>query len=204
MSDDLSKQSHAKFEALVPVVPNQTRAAEKTERSAAHSPTKPSHTETSYSALRKEVVELGSRLDAFILDNAEHLKKEGETQANVEKIASEMSDLSNRMPKVEELTAEIRTLKNEVLFAEEELRKLTTNLDEQNLKLRQLDASSTRMNVALDSVIPTVRAQPINEGGNSYSSSAQVAVTYTRRCIYCGCFLERVDRFCNRCGHRAV
>jgi len=204
-SDDLSKQSHAKFEALIPPSAHQTPAPERKEQTMTRSTAKPAYTDTGYVILREEMSEFKSKLDKFIIVSSERLEKDKETQVNVENLASQISDLGNRVSKVEELTEQVRTLKDSLLLSQEELKKLRASLDEQNLKLGQLAQSSVEMNAALDHVRGTMRPPHPGEVDRTLSGT-ETATTYayTRRCIYCGSSLEKLDRFCNRCGRRAV
>lgn len=208
MSDDLSKQSHAKFESIIPATPTRTQGPEMTEQSASESPRESSQIDESYQALRKGVVDLESRFNAFVHENAEILKKEKEARANVEQIESQISDLRNRIAKFEELAVEIRALKDGILLAEEGIRKVGANLDAQSLKLKQLDASNVEMKAALNSSVIREGSEAVREvlreGAEIFPSATPPIAAYVRRCVYCGSAIERSDRFCNRCGRRAV
>ena len=202
-SDDLTKQSRVKFEALTSNALNKTQHDESTQQPTTL-PTEPSDRNTGYSALRKEVVELRSRLDALIVTNAEHLKKESETQARLEDILAGINEFGKRITSVEGLAEDIPVLKSSFLSAEEELRKVEESLAEQNLKVKQLDMSSARPNTVPASPIVPAAPNPIDDGRSASSFLSAPLAPYTRRCIYCGSALERLDRFCNRCGRRAV
>ena len=161
MSDDLSKQSRARFEALVPNLPDHAKAAEESHKSqeeAVKTPTlAPSRVDrTGYSSLSNGVVDLKSCLDNLILENHKRLEEAQQTRATLEEIRSQINGLGNRVTENEKITAEVRSLKMRMSPPDEEFQKLRTILDEQNVKLDQIHFSNDEMRTRLESRLDTL------------------------------------------------
>lgn len=222
MSDELSKQSHAKFEALLPHPNSHNHEQVREPVKETTPPSTQPQEKGSYLALRKELLETKLQLNNFIRDNSKRLEKEGETEANLARIMAEISDLRNRIDaggrelenqrsevekvrkqaEVGELWAEIKTLKDRSLSTGEEIQKLKASIDEQNSNLKQLLESEAQRRATLYPTLWPQSIQPFREvSPPSTQASANVPST---TCLNCGASLDPIDRFCNRCGRRVA
>lgn len=219
MSDEFSKQSHAKFEAIRPHPnsPNHGEANEH-ETKSTHTATPEPQEEHNYSALRRELLENKLQINNFIRETSLRVEEEREMKASLERVMEDMSDLRNRIdanaqefksqrsevdkvrerPDVGELWAEIRTLKDRFVSSGEELQKFKALIDEQNLSLKQLRDSETQTKAIEDSTRSSRRTtSTIAESPMPMQTPANLLST---NCSNCGFQLDPTDRFCIRCG----
>ena len=167
--------------------------------------------------LRTEVSSLRERLG---VDAQEIQKLKGSLAEQGTKLHSQRRDIENQralMGKgwedagVGKLRAEVNTLRERSLTTDQELQKLKTNLDEQNLKRQHvLDLEAQRAPVV--QVAPVVKvarkieiAPPIQLASEKIYPQTQVALGSTsKRCVSCGFPLHPKDNYCNHCGQGVV
>jgi len=101
MSDEISKQSKAKFEAITPTsvsaLRNDSRVAEVKEKTQPLARTDHLRETGGYFALRKEVLETKFHLEQFIRETTPRMEKQRETLADIEKMRTEVSSMRERL-----------------------------------------------------------------------------------------------------------
>jgi len=255
MSDEISKQSKAKFEAITPTsvsaLRNDSLVAEVKEKAQPLARTDHIRDTGGYFALRKEVLETKFRLEQFIRETTPHAEKQRETLADIEKLRTEVSSLRERLGAdaqeiqklkaslaeqgtkldsqrwniedqralmekgwedagVGKLRAEVNALRERSLTTDQELQKLKTSLDEQNLKHQHaLDSEAQRTLVQVAPVVKVARgleiAPPMQLANEKIHPQTQVARSSTsKRCASCGFPLQPRDNYCNHCGQGVV
>jgi len=256
MSDELSKQSKAKFEAITPTsalaLRNRSQVTEVREKAQPLARTDHIRETDGYFTLRKEVLETKFHLEQFIRENTPYLEKQRQALADTEKLRTEVSSLRERLgvdaQEIQKLKAslaeqgirlhsqrrdieeqravmeksweeagvgkirsEVNTLQERLLTTDQELQKLRTILDEQNIKSRHfVDLEAQRAPAVREApVVDRTRAPEITPprelaGEKSYPQTRVARGSTSKRCASCGFPLTPKDNYCNHCGQSIV
>jgi chromosome segregation ATPase len=143
MSDEISKQSKAKFEAITPTsvsaLRNNSQVTEVKEKTLPLARTDQLRETGGSFTLRKEVLETKFRVEQFIRENTPLMEKQRQTLADVEKLRTEVSSLRERLG-----------------VDAQEIQKLKASLAEQGVKLhsqrRDIEDQKTLLEKARDEV----------------------------------------------------
>lgn len=130
MSDEISKQSKAKFDAIAPTSVSASRVNSQFAEVKAQSPARTDYLRESavYFTLRKEVFETKLRLEQFIRENTRHMEKQRQSLADIEKLRTEVSSLQERLGVDAQ---EIQKLKESLAEQGIKLHSQTRNIDDQ-------------------------------------------------------------------------
>jgi len=256
MSDEISKQSKAKFEAITPTsvsaLRSNSQVTDVKEKTPSLARADYLRETGGYFTMRKEVLETKFHLEQFIRENTPLMEKQRQSLADIEKLRTEVSSLRERLgidaqeiqklkasiaeqgiklhsqrrdiedqrtliEKAREeaeggkLRAEVNALQERLLTTDQELQKLKTNLDEENLKrqhvLDSVDAEAQRA--------PAVQSAPVVKAAKGpeiappkpfasetiYPQTQEALDSTSRRCLNCGFLLQPQDNYCMHCGH---
>jgi chromosome segregation ATPase len=132
MSDEISKQSKSKFEAITPTsvsaLRNNLQLTEVKEKAQPLARTDHRQETAGYFTLRKEVFETKLHLDQFIRENTRHMEKKRQSLADIEKLRTEVSSLQERLG-VDAL--EIQNLKASLAEQDTKLHSQEREIDDQ-------------------------------------------------------------------------
>jgi chromosome segregation ATPase len=218
MSEELSKQSKDKFEAIVPTSisasRNDSRVTDVKEKAQPLARTDHLRETAGDFTLRKEVFETKLRLEQFIRENTRHMEKERQSLAEIEKLRTEVSSLQERLnvnsQEVHTLKASLaehgiklhnqtRDIENQ--SSQVELKNLKTNLDDQNSERRHALDSEAPARVIEVADRPEI-APPMRLASDAIYPGTQVALgSSSNKCLSCGFTIKPRDNFCMHCGH---
>jgi len=150
MSDEISKQSRAKFQAIVPTpagaLRNSSQVTEVKEKTQPIGQTDYLRETGGFFTLRKELLETKVQLEQFISDNRHRMEEQRKTLADFEKLRTEVSSLQERLG-----------------IDAQEIQNLKSSLVEQDMKLqnqrREIEDQKTLLEKGRDEEIGKLKAE---------------------------------------------
>ena len=158
---------------------------------------------TEVAALRDRQNATGQEYQKLKTTFAEQSFKLQNQRQDIESQRAQVEKLRDR-PEVEKLNAEISKLKELLQNNEQEIQKLRTTLEEQNMNLKRVSDLAAQTWGTLD----TMRRQPIPPAMQMAATSFPQTPAPTNlapiTCVNCASPLDEQDKFCIRCGQRVI